>query len=65
VPFAARWRLGASKDPRKAYFWWLLAAENGLSSATKDIERIEREFSEFERRSIQAEESQWWDARFE
>jgi hypothetical protein len=57
--------LGASKDPRSAYFWWLLAAANGLSSATKDIERIEREFSEFERRSIQAEASQWWDARFE
>lgn len=57
--------LGAPKDPRKAYFWWLLAAANGLSSATKDIERIEREFSEFERRSIQAEASEWWGTRFD
>jgi hypothetical protein len=57
--------LGASKDPRKAYFWWLSAAANGLSSASKDIERIEREFSEFERRAIQAEASQRWDTRFE
>lgn len=57
--------LGAQKDPKKAYFWWLLAAANGLSSATKDIERIETEFSEFERRSIQAEASQWWGTRFD
>lgn len=55
--------MGTQKDLRKAYFWLLLATASGQKSAGKDIERIEKEFSEFERRSIQTEASQWWDLR--